>query len=867
MTVAPSITSLRDFFTADSARIEQEFAATSDGSKAIQARSSQVDRLVVELTHAVLGPEITRVSLVAIGGYGRRALFPFSDIDLLFLCEDTATLQRHRDPMRLIAQMLWDLRLRLSPAYRLISECETFSRDNPEFAVSLMDQRFLAGDQRLFARLHQEALPRLLVRCGSDLLRDISQLTRQRHTKEGDTIFHLEPNLKNSPGGLRDYHTACWVAMLSHPHRIADWAAPDNLWPPQRREEMRKAFDFLAAARCFIHYSQGRDDNGLSYELQAAAAARGVGVDAGRPIEPAGWMRIYFRHARAVYGLSTQLLDEALPVPTTILSRFQGWRARRSNSNPETSVIGGRLVLNQPELVRDLDQLLGLFLSIAQNGLKLSRETEEQINRALPKVLEPGAHVAGLWEKFRQILTAPGAPAALRAMHSSGLLVRLFPEFAVIDSLVIRDFYHHYTVDAHSFMAIENIDRLGQPQHDWEHPFASILSELEQPELLFFSLLFHDVGKGMPGDDHVVTGLQAIEGVFQRLGLEAEEADTVRFLIREHLQMSVNLQRRDIFDPETIRAFAEKVGSPERLKLLTLFTYADIRAVNPEALTPWKAESLFQFYVSTANYMSRSLDEERFHAEAHDEHIERILKVLSKSGARAGARQELASFLEGLPRRYVLAHTPEEIATHFQMASELPKSDVQLRLSKRGHWFRLILVTTDRPFLFAGLSGALAAWGMHIWKAEAFGNAAGVVVDTFHFTDPNRTLELNPSEMQRLEQNIISVISGKTLLEDLLRGRTAAQALRPPKIAVSTEVHFDDSSSSHSTLLEIVTQDRPGLLYHLSSAMARTGCNIEVALIDTEGQRAVDAFYLTVQGGKLDAEHQQKLRDALLAAS
>jgi [protein-PII] uridylyltransferase len=419
-------------------------------------------------------------------------------------------------------------------------------------------------------------------------------------------------------------------------------------------------------------------------------------------------------------------------------------------------------------------------------------------------------------------------------------------------------------------MTIENIHRLRRPQHDWERPFGGLFAELEEPELLFLSLLFHDVGKGMPGDDHVATGLQAIEGVFQRLGLEGDQADTVRFLIREHLQMSVNLLRRDIFDPETIRAFAEKVGSPERLKLLTLFTYADIRAVNPEALTPWKAESLFQFYVSTASYMSRTLDEERFHAAAQDEHIERILRALVKPPLRTGiigeTRTELTAFLEGLPRRYVLAHTPEEIAIHFRMARELVKSDVQLRLSKRGHWYRLILVTTDRPLLFAGISGALAAWGMSIWKAEAFANAAGTVVDTFHFTDPNRTLELNPGERQRLEQNITSVVSGGIALEDLLRGRAATQALRPPKISVATEVRFDDSSSSHSTLLEIVTQDRPGLLYRLSSALARTECNIEVALIDTEGQRAVDAFYLTVHGRKLDAEQQQKLRDALMAA-
>jgi [protein-PII] uridylyltransferase len=868
MATAPSIPALRDSYAAESARIESEFTSSSNGVKAIESRSAQVDRIVIDLTRAILGEDIQNICLVAIGGYGRRALFPFSDIDLLFLCDDAVTLKRYRDPMRNISQILWDLRMKLSPAYRLLAECETFNRDNPEFAVSLLDQRFLAGDLKLFSRLHHEALHRLLARSGSDLLRDISQLTRQRHAKEGDTIFHLEPNLKNSPGGLRDYHTACWVAMLSNPHRIADWTAPENLWPPQRQPEMRKAFDFLAAARCFLHYSQGRDDNGLSYELQAAAAQRGIGVEAGRAIEPADWMRIYFRHARAIYSLSTQLVDESIPSPVTLLGRFEKWRTRRSP--PETSVTSGRLVIHQPELVHDVNRLLDLFTSIAQDGLKLGRESEERISQSLPRTLEPGAHVPGLWEKLRKILIAPHAPAALRAMHSCGLLVRLFPEFAAIDSLVIRDFYHHYTVDAHSFMTIENIHKLRQPQKDWERPFGGIFSELEEPELLLLSLLFHDVGKGMPGDDHVVTGLQAVEAVFVRLGLEGDQAETVRFLIREHLQMSLNMQRRDIFDPETIRAFAEKVGSPERLKLLTLFTYADIRAVNPEALTPWKAESLFQFYVSTANYMSRSLDEERFHAAAQDEHIERILKALAKStgmtNLRPEPRAELAGFLEGLPRRYVLAHTPEEIAIHFRMARELQKSDVQLRLSKRGHWYRLIVVTTDRPSLFAGISGALAAWGMNIWKAEAFANGEGTVVDTFHFTDPNRTLELNPGERPRLEANLTSVVSGATSLESLLSGRAAAQALRPPKISVTTEMRFDDSSSSHSTLLEVVTQDRPGLLYRLASTLARFGCNIEVALIDTEGQRAVDAFYLTTQGRKLTPEEQDMLRESILSA-
>jgi [protein-PII] uridylyltransferase len=860
----PLASVLRDLYAEEFARIEREFRATSNGRVATECRASLLDRIILDLSREFLEPQpdqMKKISLVALGGYGRKELFPHSDIDLMFLFEDSEAERRYREGAQAIGRALWDLRLRVSPTPRLLSECEKFQRDNPEFNISALDSRYIGGDRELFERLRHKFLPRMIDAAGSDLLRDVSELTEQRHRKEGDTIFHLEPNLKNSPGGLRDYHVAWWVGLISKMQKSGTWATREDAWPANARKDMEAAFDFLAAARCFVHFRRGRDDNALSYELQAAAAARGIGVEKGRALDPAEWMRIYFRHARAVYALCTQLLDEVLPSPSKLRARLQGWKSRRAH--PGFSLAGVRLSVLDPASLREPQRLMDVFRYVAIQGVKLSREAEDQIRETLPGAFASAWDPTALWSNLREILLAPHAAEALRAMHSAGLLVRLFPEFGAIDSLVMRDYYHHYTVDAHSFMAIENIHRLRSPERDWERPFANLFTELEEPELLFLSLLFHDVGKGMACEEHVAGSMQAIERVFTRLDLKPDQDDTVRFLIRDHLAMSASLLRRDIFDPGTIRAFAEQVGTPERLKLLGLFTYADIRAVNPEALTSWKAESLWQLYVLTSNYLSRSLDEERFHANAEPADLKFVDRIFPLA-PKGTSREELASFLEGLPRRYLFAHSAEEIAGHFEMARRLKEKDVQLGFENRGPIYALTLLATDRPFLFAGVSGTLASWGMDIWKAEAFANAAGVVVDTFHFTDPHKTLELNPSELARLEKNIEDVLSAAIPVETLMRGREAAHSTSQPKVNVATQIRFDDGSSPHSTLMEIVTQDRPGLLFRLSSTLANFGCNIEVALIDTEGQRALDTFYLTFGGAKLTPDTQERLRTRLL---
>ncbi len=869
----------RHTFDAASAEVRRAFLqgegnGLDAGFHAIAGRSAAVDAWIAAVWRETFSASTQEEpALLATGGYGRRELFPASDVDLLFLLAEPSQEKHWKDPIRRFTQMLWDGGLRVAATTRAFAECDKYDPDNLEFTLSLLDARHIAGNALLAEHLVGSAEPRRLgTPPGGALLRLIEkerramttrlvELTRERHARYGDTIFHLEPNIKECPGGLRDAHAVGWLGQLQ----------------PELRSmaslEFERAFGFMAAVRCFLHLRQGRDVNALDWKAQDDAAAGGIGVQDHQPCDPAYWMQLYFRHARIIARRLDQSID-ALPRVKPLLRVPDFLKRRRSNSGTVTAAIIGLSVeedritqekIRGEDAAQDFETVLRAFEAVSETGLRLASVSEERIETALPILSAQMEEGEPLWLHLQRILTGHWAGLALRSMHAQGVLELLVPEFHAIDALVIRDAYHRYTVDEHTFVLIDTLHDLegaqerpvNTPLLEWKQRFAVLRNDLQQPGLLYLAALLHDTGKSRAGE-HTIESAKLAESVMTRLEFDAFDCGMVVQLITNHLEMSAAL-RRDIFDAETVRAFAAKVRTPDELRMLTLFTYADINAVHPDALTPWKAENLWRLYIATANYLDRNVDDERVDPRVSSDLIRRITALAPQDS------RDLVKFLEGFPQRYLQTRTPEQIRSHYLLSRLLARDSIQVDLMWTPERSEITLITPDGRLLFARVAGVLASWGMNIITADAFSNAQGLVVDSFRFTDEFRTLEMNPTERDRLKKVVHDSIADDAYAARTIGSRKRGRR-RQALVEVATTIKFDTRSSSHSTLVQVVAQDHPGLLYAVSQTLGEARCNIEVALIDTEGDTAIDVFYITRDGERLGDTELEPLKTALLQA-
>ncbi|MBZ5575059.1 MAG: [protein-PII] uridylyltransferase [Acidobacteriia bacterium] len=804
--------------------IQQAFLATGDSLTALAERNAQVDTAVTEAAAVLFQAAPAGLAVLAVGGYGRRHLFPYSDIDLLLLFETDKQALASREPISAFLQSLWDARLRVSHSVRTPAECTEVHNDNTELNISLLDQRYLAGDRALYAKLAGK-LPRFITGNRDSLIRNLSQLTRDRHSKYADTFYHLEPNVKETPGSLRDYQLLCWLTQMRE-------TEPNRLGTADPGPELAQAFGFLARLRCYLHCQSARDNNVLSFEMQDAMADQWRGGD------PAKWMREYYRHARTIYRAAIHQLEANEAQSSSLFAQFRDWRSRLSNS--DFAIHRERAHFRAPQrLDLEPELALRLFEFVARHGIRPSFDAMQQLESRRDRLRAAFSELRPIWPALAPILSLPYTPLALSSMHETGTLTALFPELEGIECLVVRDFYHRYTVDEHTLVAIQNLWSLQSATDPQLKSYGDLWAEMQPPAALACALLFHDSGKGR-GVDHVEASLRLAETAMARIQMPPPERETVLFLIGKHLALSSAMQSRDVFDPQAVRDVAHQVETVERLKALTLLTYADISAVNPTVMTPWRAQRLWQLYLSVYGELTRELENERIEEDA-------------------AVSPERREFLKGFPTRYLRTHSQAEIDRHVALEERSRKRGVAVEVGKFETAYQLTLVTaSDRPGLFASVAGTLSSFGMNILKAEAFANHRGLILDTFTFADPSRTLELNPTEVDRLRAVAERVITGKTDVRELLKNRPK-QPLPSRHARIPATVAFDADASGIATLVEIVAEDRPGLLYDLASAIAASGCNIEVVLIDTQAHKAIDVFYVTMEGKKLDAPRQAAL--------
>src|SRR6266513_681536 len=459
---------------AERQRIRQEFEAGASARETLRALCELADNNIQQILGELLrfhNRDAQGLCLLALGGYGRRMLFPYSDLDILFLLGNEKVEQESRPLVSEFSRTLWDIGFRVSSAGRVVDECKRIEEDNAEFHLALLDRRFLAGDAALFEKLDTRILPGSEKQARPFLLAQIHRLTRERLTRYGNTIFHLEPNVKESPGGMRDYQATIWLRQI-----VEEKKGIRNITAAEE-ELSAAAVDFLSAIRCFLHYSNGRNDNTLTYELQAAAAERALGVGDGVGRAPAEWMRQYFRHARTLNRQLLRYLEQKAPVPLTLRQRlFHAARATKLEPDDGKffTVRDGLLeVLDQP-MLSDRAITYSLFAEAARTGTPLSREAERSIGYILKHPELPPKNTEISWATLREILGSDYPGVALRSMQRLGLLMEILPEFGRIDSLVVRDFYHRYTVDEHSLRTIEHLQELAEPPDERGAHFAPL---------------------------------------------------------------------------------------------------------------------------------------------------------------------------------------------------------------------------------------------------------------------------------------------------------------------------------------------------------------------------------------------------------
>jgi [protein-PII] uridylyltransferase len=811
-----------------------------------------------------------RLALMAVGGYGRGTLAPFSDIDLLFVRPYKQTAHAE-SVIEFMLYALWDLGFKVGHASRTVEECVKLAREDFTIRTSILEARRLTGDEALAADLLRRFEVDVVRGTGAEFVAAKLKERDERHARAGASRYMVEPNIKEGKGGLRDLNTLFWIAQYLHPGQSMEKVLQLEMFERREVRTFIQAFDFLWAVRGHLHFATGRPEERLSFDLQPELARRMGYGDRGDAPAVERFMRRYFLIAKDVGALTrvfaAKLEAEQFKSHPRGISRFIRGRQvkRKPLDEPGFHEVGGRLDVDPGLFDADPINLLRLFRIADQRNLDLHPDAFTMASRAATRLTSAVRRDPVAAKVFLDILARGRDPrTTLTLMTEAGVLGRYLPEFGRIVAQMQFNMYHSYTVDEHTLRAVGIIAEVAAGRMAEDHPLATaIMPLIVDRDALFLAMLLHDTGKGGAGGQEVA-GARAARQACERLGLERPKIELVAWLVEHHLVMSDYAQKRDVSDPRTVADFARIVQTPERLRLLLVLTVADIRAVGPGVWNGWKGQLLRELYAATEAVFRGGRGSDAAAAmRRYQENAAYDARVrLARSDPSAEA------WGDAMEDAYFTAFTDAEVLTQARLArSAGPEgAAAEARVRHDLNASEVVVAAADRPRLFVDLTEALTATGANVVGARVFTSRSGQALDVFYVQDVTGAPlgGSDPRALDRLADALSAAARGERPAREPRRtdlGRTAAFAITPT-------VMLDNDASEAATVVEASGRDRPGLLASLARTLADADLLITSAHIDGYGERAVDAFYVTdAEGAKItDARRGAGLRALLLAA-
>ena len=856
-------------------------AAPRQAHRAVHDYASLTDAIVTlaldaahDWLHPLPNPTASeRIACLAVGGYGRAEMAPFSDVDLLFLTPYKQTAWGE-SLIESVLYCLWDLRLKVGQAVRTVDDCLRLARGDVTIRTSLLEHRPLWGDAGLAAELDTRLWGELFETTGTEFVELKLAERARRHARQGASRYLLEPNVKEGKGGLRDLQTLFWIAKyLNRARSPADLVAL-GVFTPEEYRIFADAEAFLWMTRVHLHLLTGRATEQLTFDAQVEIAdVLGYRPTAGqRAVER--FMQDYFTQAKAVGDL-TRIFLAGLEARHVRLRPSLGRTLRsvfafgRDAAAPGYRLKHGRLDVADPEaFLADPVNLMRLFEEALSAGLEIHPDALRLVVANLGRVDDPLRVDPEANRIFLRLLLSHNNPErTLRLMNETGLLGAFIPAFGRVVAMMQFNMYHHYTVDEHTIQTISTLSQIERGELKADLPVASeIIAKGVNRPVLYVALLLHDLGKGS-GADHSERGAAIAAELCPRLGLAPEDAELVEWLVRHHLLMSDTAQKRDLADPRTVRDFAAAVKSPTRLRLLTVLTVCDIRGVGPGIWNNWKAMLLRALYAETLDHLTGGGAGQ------------------SSPEREAAAREALALALADWPAEAVAAETARhyapywlgfDTATHVRFAglirrlAEGEEPAMQAELEPARDATQVSFAMSDHPGIFARLAGALALAGANVVDARTYTSSDGLATAAFWIQDRDGR-PYAKSRLSRLRASVLRTLRGEIVARDALRDKDRIRK-RERDFVVPTRIAFDNAGSEIYTIVEVETRDRPGLLYDLARTLTASNVSIASAIIATYGEVAVDVFYVKdLFGLKLHAEAKRRaletrLREAIAAA-